>query len=132
MNSIVTALIATAVLGAPTFTAGHARECAARPQGRAAQPPLPRTPQPTQAPAREERERTSATTPASRPASAGERRPAPTRNVKVDVTITGSDRIGSADEEGRVGHPRRWASGSVRSMTSVPLVSGRCPIANCR
>jgi len=132
VNSIATILIATAVLGAPTFSQDFPRSSepsqARSPEqtDEAPQPAqLPRTPAPPQAPQGEERERLPAPPPPPpAPPPPGERRPTPTRNVKIDVTIT--DQTGSAAPMKKVvsiiladGRP-----GGVRSMTSVPLVWG--------
>ncbi len=120
MKSIITALIATAVLGAPVFTQ-DAPQPAQAPQ--ASQ--QPRTPQAAQAPQAErerqpaeERERTPS------PPPAFERRPLPTRNVRVDITIT---------EQGGGAPPAKKVvslvvadgrSSNVRSMTNAPIANG--------
>ena len=134
MNSIATILIATAVLGAPTFTQDFPRSPepgpgAHRPSRRQRAHPsaaqLPRTPQPRPgSTGRGARARRCHRPRQPAPPPPGERRAAPTRNVKIDVTIT--DQTGSAAPMKKVvsliladGRP-----GGVRSMTSVPLVWG--------
>lgn len=118
MKSIALALIVTAVLAAPVFT----QDVPEPSQVAQARTPQPAQPQSERQPA-EERERTMPPPPPAAPPAPSERRALPTRNVKVDVTIT--DQTGSAAPVKKVvsviladGRP-----GGVRSMTSVPLVS---------
>lgn len=129
MKSIITALLAAAVLGAPVFTQ-DASEVARAPQ--AAQPRTPQPPQPAQPPQApqaerqpaEERERTLPPPPPPAPPPPSERRPVPTANVKVDVTIT--DQTGTATPVKKVVTMivADGRSSSVRSNTNVPLSVG--------
>lgn len=130
MKSIATALLATAVLGAPTFTQDLART----PEASRAEAPIaePRVqPQPAQAPQApqerqpaEERERTLPPPPPSAPPPPGERRPLPMHNVKVDVTITDQTGTGTPMKKIVSMVVADGRSSGVRSMTSVPLATG--------
>lgn len=131
MNPITTALIISAVMGAPGSTHDIARRAdvsavASAPeagqQPRTAPPP-PTAPPPGERQPAEERERTPAPPPPPpAPPPPGERRPLPTRNVKVDVTIT--------EQNGTAAPMKKMASmvvadgrqSSVRSNSSVPVV----------
>lgn len=126
MKSIITALIATAVLGTSVFTQDTPQPTQT-PQ--AAQ--QPRTPQPPQGPQAErerqpadERERTLPPPPPPGPPPPGERRPLPTRNVKVDVTIT--EQTGTAAPTKKVVSlvVADGRQSAVRSNTDVPIATG--------
>lgn len=119
MKSIALAIAAAAALGA----IGFAQD--APPPAQVAQT---RTPQPVQAPQErqpaEERERTLPPPPPAAPPAPQERRPLPTRNVKVDVTIT---------EQAGQGAPLKKVvslvvadgrSSGVRSHTNAPIANG--------
>jgi hypothetical protein len=133
VKSIATALLATAVLAAPTFTQDLARapeaprseapvaEARVQPQP----PQAPQAPQATQErqPA-EERERTLPPPPPPGPPPPGERRPLPLYNVKVDVTITDQTGTGTPMKKVVSMVVADGRSSGVRSMTSVPLATG--------
>ena len=134
MNTFATLLTISAVLGAPTYTqelpraadmafASAAPEDAQLPRTPA--PPVPPAAPPPGAGQPEERERTAPPPPPPGPPPPGERRPLPTRNVKVDVTIT--------EQNGTEPPLKKMASvvvadgrqSSVRSMSIIPVVGDR-------
>jgi hypothetical protein len=132
MTSIATALLATAVLGAPSFaqdlprTAEALRAEAPVAEAHPQPPQPPQAAQPAQAerqPA-EERERTMPPPPPAAPPPPGERRPLPVANVKVDVTIT--DQTGTATAMKKIVSMvvADGRSSSVRSNTNVPIAIG--------
>ena len=137
MKFMVSTLLATAVLGAPSFTQELPRSAEA-PQAelprsaQAAQPSQPRSPQPPQPPQApqaerqpaEERERTMPPPPPPAPPPPQERRPMPTRNVKVDVTITDQTGTGTPMKKVVSMIVADGRSSGVRSLTSVPLATG--------
>lgn len=136
MRSIVTALLATAVLGAATSTQDFPRSPEAPPAeapvaAGARLPPAqpPRAAQPAQAPQverqpAEERERPMPPPPPAAPPPPSERRPLPTHNVKVDVTITDQTGTGTPMKKIVSMVVADGRSSGVRSMTSVPLATG--------
>jgi hypothetical protein len=126
VKSIITALIATAVLGAHAFTQDTPQP-SQTPQA-SQQPRTPQPPQPSQAererqPA-EERERTLPPPPPPGPPPPGERRPLPLYNVKVDVTITDQTGTGTPVKKVVSMVVADGRSSGVRSMTSVPIATG--------
>jgi hypothetical protein len=122
VKSIALAFVTIAALGAGALAQDTPQP--AQPQ-QAAQA---RTPQPAQAPQErqpaEERERTMPPPPPPAPPAPQERRPLPTRNVRIDVTIT--DQTGTATAMKKVVSMvvADGRSSGVRSNTSVPLVTG--------
>lgn len=127
MKSIITALIATAVLGAPVFT-----QVPPQPPQTPQTAQQPRTPQPAQAPQAErerqpaeERERSPAPPPPpAAPPPPSERRPVPTQNVKVDVTITEQTGTGAPTRKTVTVIAADGRSSGVRSNSNVPLSTG--------
>ena len=123
MNAIATILITSAVLGAPTL----AQDLPRSEESTQAAPQAPRTPAPPATGERqpaEERERTAPPPPPAAPPPPSERRPAPVRNVKVDVTI--SDQAGTSAAVKKVVSMvvADGRSGGVRSNSNVPVASG--------
>jgi len=121
VNTIATALVISAVLGAPVFT----QDSPQPPQTRQASQ-QPRTPQAAQAP-QAERERQPAEererTPPPPPAPA-ERRPLPTRNVKVDITITEQDGVTPPAKKVVSLVVADGRSSNIRSQTNAPIANG--------
>lgn len=122
MKSIALAFVTIAALGA-----GALAQDAPQP-AQAQQTARPRSPQPPQAsqerqPA-EDRERTMPPTPPPAPPAPQERRPLPTRNVKVDVTIT--EQAGTSAPVKKVVSlvVADGRSSGVRSNTTVPIADG--------
>ena len=135
MNTIATFLIASALLGASTLIQELPRSAAPSRVAESGAAQAPRTPQPPSAarqPA-EERERTApppppAPPPATQapragipppPPAAPPARNVPTRNVKVDVTITDQTGTGAAMKKVVSLVVADGRSSSVRSMTQV-------------
>jgi hypothetical protein len=142
VNAIATFLITSAVLGATTLPQGSPRSAeVAFIAGTAEPAQTPRTPQPPTAERQPapERERTPPPPPPAAPTAtqapragrevppppppapppAGERRSIPTRNVKVDVTITDQTGTGTAMKKIVSLVVADGRSSSVRSMTQV-------------
>lgn len=118
MKSIAVAVIATAVLAAPVFTQNSPQPSQA-PQ--AEQPRMLQPPQPAQG---QQVEREMPPVPLAAPPPPSERRPMPTRNIKVDVTITDQTGTGTPMKKVVSMVVADGRSSGVRSMTSVPLATG--------
>lgn len=122
MTSIALPLIVAAVLFVPTPAQDAPRSPAAPAQERVAPPPPPPAP-PRPPDGDQDRERTMPPPPPPAPPPPGERRPLPTQNVRVDVTITDQTGTGAPAKKVVSLVVADGRGSAVRSGTGVPIMT---------
>lgn len=140
MTSITTTVLVAAVLGSPFFAQAPSRSEAPRadaavvdpgaqerepaPARQPAAAPQARTPQPPQPGQSPQADLAIPPPPPPAPPAPQERRPLPTRNVKVDVTITEQTGTGTPVKKVVSTIVADGRSSGVRSISYVPLFDG--------